>query len=87
VTYLVVGAFVFVNVLTYFGIGWMYHDDQIELGAHIVEPSQRIITTGIVATVVGATTVQLGFIAILIGRFLFPTGGNDEEVEADDPPD
>ena len=72
VTYAIVGAFLFVNVLTYFGIGWMYNNDQAELAKHLVTPADRIITTSIVVTAVGATTVQLGALALLIGRFLFP---------------
>jgi hypothetical protein len=81
VTYLIVGAFVAVNVLTYLGIGWMYSIDQAELAQHVVTPTQRIITTEIVATAVGATTVQLGFLAILIGRYLFPRSDAADEPE------
>ena len=72
VTYAIVGAFLFVNVLTTLGIGWIYSNDQAELARHLITPADRIITTSIVVTAVGATTVQLGALALLIGRFLFP---------------
>ncbi len=72
ITYGIVGAFLFVNVLTTLGIGWIYSNDQAELAKHLVTPPDRIITTSIVVTAVGATTVQLGALALLIGRFLFP---------------
>ena len=72
VTYAIVGAFLFVNLLTTLGIAWIYRNDQAELARHLITPADRIITTNIVVTAVGATTVQLGALALLIGRFLFP---------------
>jgi hypothetical protein len=35
--------------------------------------ADRIVTAGLLMTLVGATTVQLGALTILMGKYLFPT--------------
>jgi len=72
VTYTIVSAFILANISTYIMIYLIYYRDQAELAAHMVLPQQRTITTGIVISVIGATTVQLGALALAIGRYLFP---------------
>ncbi len=84
ITYLVVGAFVIVNWLTYLGVGWIYSVDQTQLASRLVTSKERIITTPIGAAVIGATTIQLGALVLLIGRYVFPRDG---DMMGSDPPD
>jgi hypothetical protein len=48
--------------------------DEINIGWHLVTPGDRIITNQVIMTLLGATTVQVGTIAVIIARYLFPTG-------------
>lgn len=38
----------------------------------LIKPDERLVTTEVVMTVIGATTVQLGAIMYTIARYLFP---------------
>ncbi len=47
--------------------------DVVTLGDGIAKPNERIIDQGVVKTLVGATTVQVGIIMAVIARSLFRT--------------
>jgi hypothetical protein len=46
--------------------------DEINILFRFVSPGDRIITPQVFMTLVGATTVQVGAIAAIIARYLFP---------------
>jgi hypothetical protein len=48
--------------------GW----DQINIGHKLITPDGRIITPHVIMALLGATTVQVGTIAAVIIRYLFP---------------
>jgi hypothetical protein len=39
---------------------------------HLIAPGDRIISAQVIMALLGATTVQVGAIAVLIARYLFP---------------
>jgi hypothetical protein len=48
-----------------------------------VTPDQRIITEHVIMTLLGATTVQIGSIATIIARYLFPTQSGNRQPPAE----
>jgi len=50
--------------------------DQSNIVAHLITPADRIITNQVVMTLLGATAVQVGAIAVIIARYLFPGGSS-----------
>jgi hypothetical protein len=50
--------------------------DQSNIAAHLITPADRIITNQVVMTLLGATAVQVGAIAVIIARYLFPGGSS-----------
>jgi hypothetical protein len=46
--------------------------DQRNLRTHLMDPGDRVVTAQVIMTLLGATTVQVGVIAVIIARFLFP---------------
>ena len=70
----VVVAFLAVNGIVLLGI-WLAYLKDVDLLAAAgsnFKPSDRLVTTNLVMTIVGATTVQLGGLIVLIGKYLFP---------------
>ena len=49
--------------------------DQKNITAHLITPADRIITNQVIMTLLGATAVQVGAIAVIIARYLFPGRG------------
>jgi hypothetical protein len=50
-------------------LGWL---DQVNIEHSLVSPSDRIINHQVIMTLLGATTVQVGTLATIIARYLFP---------------
>jgi hypothetical protein len=46
--------------------------DEINIATHLIAPGDRIITEKVIMALLGATTVQVGAIAAIIARYLFP---------------
>ena len=49
---------------------------------HIYQSKQDyepLITRGVVMTILGASTVQLGSLALMLGKYLFPTRPNKQD--------
>lgn len=61
--------------MTLFVFAGLVYLDQSNMGNHVITPDQRIITEKAVMTLLGATTVQIGTIAVIIARYLFPRRG------------
>jgi len=68
----VVRVFVQANCVTLVALGALVLLDEINIGFHLVSPGDRIITNQVIMTLLGATTVQVGAIAVIIARYLFP---------------
>ena len=75
VSYVVTCAFVIANVLTLAGVAYVFHEDNANIVARLIEPGDRVITPHVIMTIVGATTVQPGALALTMGRYLFPGPG------------
>ena len=68
----IVWTFVGGNVVTLFVFAGLVYLDQSNMGNRVITPDQRIITEKVIMTLLGATTVQIGTIAVIIARYLFP---------------
>lgn len=52
------------------GVLWLV--DQIDIVLRVIAPGDRIINSQVIMALLGATTVQVGAIAVIIARYLFP---------------
>ena len=68
----IVRAFTLANVVVLAAVGVLVVLDEINIAAHLVSPTERIITSQVFMALLGATTVQVGTIAAIIARYLFP---------------
>ena len=68
----VVPAFLKANGLTLIALALLVVLDEFNLYWHLIAPGDRIITEKVIMALLGATTVQVGAIAALIARYLFP---------------
>jgi hypothetical protein len=68
----VMRTFVLANCVTLAALGTLVVLDEINIVSHLVAPGDRIITNQVTMTLLGATTVQVGTIAAIIARYLFP---------------
>ena len=68
VSYAMSGAFGQANVLSLAGMGYIFHEDNANLVAKVIATPERAVTPGVVMAIVGATTVQLGALALTMGR-------------------
>jgi hypothetical protein len=69
----VVPAFLKANGLTLAAVAVLVVLDEINVASHLIAPGDRIITEKVIMALLGATTVQVGAIAALIARYLFPS--------------
>jgi hypothetical protein len=74
ISYWIMGLFGFVNLITMGFIVWLAVEDQNELAAKIIMPTDRVVDNQVLMTLLGATTVQLGTIAVIMARFVFRGG-------------
>ena len=72
VSYAIITAFLVVNLATLLGLYIIYTADAADLRAKLVAPGQRVIDSRVVMTLLGATTVQLGSMAVIMAKYLFP---------------
>lgn len=72
----IVPAFLRANGLTLAALGLLWFADEVNIVLsivfHVTTPVSRVITSGVVMTLLGATTVQVGAVAAVIARYLFP---------------
>ena len=69
----VMPAFRWANGLTLVAVGLLLVLDEINIVLHVVTAADRIIPGQVIMALLGATTVQVGAIAYLIARYLFPS--------------
>ncbi len=79
VSYAVAGAFVLANMLTLAGVAYIFREDNRNIVAKLITPSERVITSPVVMTIIGATTIQLGALALAMGKYLYPKGRDRTE--------
>jgi hypothetical protein len=58
--------------VTLAALGLLVVLDEVNMALHLVAQGDRIITNQVIMTLLGATTVQVGVIAAIIARYLFP---------------
>ncbi|MDD2878413.1 MAG: hypothetical protein PHT60_14535 [Acidiphilium sp.] len=67
----VLALFAATNVLSVFFVGVLYFFDQRDIADHLIPATARVITPSVVMSLLGATTVQLGAIAVIMARGIF----------------
>ena len=68
----VIPAFLKANVATLFVITVLATLDEFNIAWDWIAAGDHIISAQVIMTLLGATTVQVGAIAVLIARYLFP---------------
>lgn len=68
----VVRAFGLANGVTLAALGVLVVLDEINIWLHLIVPGDRIVTPHVIMALLGATTVQVGAITVIISRYLFP---------------
>lgn len=69
----IVVTFVIANGIVLAGVWLMFGQEMSALQNKAYAASDRVVTSALLMTLVGATTVQLGALTILMGKYLFPT--------------
>jgi hypothetical protein len=64
--------FILANALMLYVVYRLVWLDQANLEAHLITPVDRIISNQVIMALLGATAVQVGAIAVIIARYLFP---------------
>ncbi|MBW4034374.1 MAG: hypothetical protein HIU90_02770 [Proteobacteria bacterium] len=67
----IMALFAITNVLSVIFIGVLYYFDQRDIADHLIPATARVITPSVVMSLLGATTVQLGAIAVIMARGIF----------------
>jgi hypothetical protein len=68
----IVWTFVGGNIIAVIVVGALAGLDQFNIGYSLIAPADRIIDRQVIMTLLGATTVQVGAIAVIIAQYLFP---------------
>jgi hypothetical protein len=68
----IVWTFIAGNVLTLAVLGGLAWLDQNNIEHNLINPEDRVITYQVLMALLGATTVQVGTVAAIIARYLFP---------------
>jgi hypothetical protein len=68
----IVTTFVLANAIVLAGVWLMFQQEVAALRDHVYGAADRVITSHLLMALVGATTVQLGALTILMGKYLFP---------------
>ncbi len=71
VSYAIAAAFLLANFLTLAGVAFIFETDNANIIAKVIAPEYRVINANVVMAVVGGTTVQLGALALTMGRYLY----------------
>ncbi len=66
-------VFAVANVVTLIAFAVLVWLDETNLRAKLIAPADRIITGNVFMALLGATTVQIGTIAVIMARHLFPS--------------
>lgn len=68
----IVATFVIANAIVLAGVWFMFNEELAALQNKVYPASDRVITSQLLMALVGATTIQLGALTILMGKYLFP---------------
>lgn len=68
----IVFTFIGGNLVSLLAIGLLAWLDQSNLDHSLIKPADRIIDHQVIMTLLAAATVQIGTIAAIIARYLFP---------------
>lgn len=68
----IVVIFVIANLFTMFALAVVFWVDYSLLTQRVIQANERVITSKVVISLLGATTIQLGAVMMLIGKNLFP---------------
>ena len=74
----VVRAFLWANLLTLAAIAALVSLDEINIWRGLIDPADRVISGRVVIALLAATTVQVGAVAAVIARHLFPSRSNTD---------
>jgi phage shock protein PspC (stress-responsive transcriptional regulator) len=69
-------VFIAANVVVLAGLAASFGFDVTLLRGGTIAPADRIVTSEVLMTVIGGTTVQLGAVMYLIANYLFPSATN-----------
>jgi hypothetical protein len=69
----IVWTFVVANAVTLAALALLVWLDQNNMAAHLISPADRIVGNQVILALLGATTVQVGTVAAIIARYLFPS--------------
>jgi hypothetical protein len=64
--------FILANALMLYAVYRLVWLDQSNLETHLITRADRIISNQVIMALLGATAVQVGVIAVVIARYLFP---------------
>jgi ABC-type amino acid transport system permease subunit len=68
---IVLWLFAGTNILSVIFVIVLYYFDQRDIADHLIPATARVITPSVVMSLLGATTVQLGAIAVIMARGIF----------------
>jgi hypothetical protein len=68
----ILGTFIGANLVTLAGLSYLAWLDQSNLASKLIAPGERIVSGQVIMALLGATTVQVGAIMVIIARYLFP---------------
>jgi hypothetical protein len=66
-------AFLVTNLATVIALALLARLDQSNIALKLIVPGDRIITSQVFMALLGATTVQLGAVMVIIAHYLFPS--------------
>ncbi len=72
-------AFLIVNAFTLGVLVWLGREDHHDLVRKLIVPADRIVNKDVIISLLGASTVQLGSIAVIMAKYVF-------RAQVDDPP-
>jgi hypothetical protein len=81
----IIRAFVVVNFSVLVLVLILYITDVFFIYTSKIDPSGRLINSNVIISIVGATTVQFGAVAIAVSNWLFPKGSLIEHPTAKSP--
>ena len=71
IAFIIMVLFAATNILSAIFVGLLYYFDQHDIADHLIPATARVITPSVVMSLLGATTVQLGAIAVIMARGVF----------------
>jgi hypothetical protein len=67
----IMAAFFLVNMFTLGVLVWLGREDQHDLVRKLITPSDRLVSKDVIIALLGASTVQLGSIAVIMAKYVF----------------